>query len=44
LKKLNGDIEDGSANAMLLNLPWENIGSAEVAREVKKSVFSLGYD
>jgi|688.fasta_scaffold989279_2 hypothetical protein len=29
---------------MILSLPWENIGSPEVAREVKKSVFSLGYD
>ena len=44
LRKLNGDIEDGSANAMILSLPWESIGSPEVAREVKKSVFSLGYD
>lgn len=44
IKRLNGDNEDGQSNVMRTDMPWENIGSADVAREIKKCVFALGYD
>ena len=44
LRKLNGDEEDGSASAMKLAMPWEVQSKEEVSREIKKSVFALGYE